>query len=57
MNQIAPHDMRQHLTLNQVRLNTADDVVQEIEDHWDATEECSPDVKGQAGFIPPVGKG
>ena len=57
MNNIAPHDMRQHLMLNQARLNTAEDVAQEIEDHWDATEEFSRDEKGQDGFIVPVGKG
>ena len=42
--------------LNQSRLSTAEDVAQEIEDHWDATEEFSRDDKNQAGFIPPVGK-
>ena len=41
MNKIAPQDMRQHLILYQARLNTAEDVAQEIEDNWDATEECS----------------
>ena len=29
MNKIAPHDMRQHLMLNQARLNTAEEVAQE----------------------------
>ena len=38
-------------------LNTAEDVAQEIEDYWDATEEFSRDEKGQAGFIASVGKG
>ena len=57
MNQIAPQDMRQHLMLNQSRLSTGEEVAQEIEDYWDATEEFSRDDKGQAGFIPPVGKG
>ena len=57
MNKIAPQDMRQHLMLNQARLNTAEDVAQEIEDYWDATEEFSRDEKNQAGFVAPVGKG
>ena len=52
---IAPQDMRQHLMLNQSRLSTAEEVAQEIEDYWDATEEFSRDEKGQAGFIAPVG--
>ena len=56
MNKIAPQDMRQHLMLNQSRLNTAEEVAQEIEDYWDATEEFSRDDKNQAGFIAPVGK-
>ena len=43
--------MRQHLMLNQARLNTAEDVVLEIEDYWDAVLEFS------RGFIAPVGKG
>ena len=49
--------MRQHLMLNQTRLNAAEDVAQEIEDYWDATEEYSRDEKAQAGFIARVGKG
>ena len=57
MNKIAPQDMRQHLMLNQSRLSTAEEVAQEIEDYWDATEEFSRDDKNQAGFIAPVGKG
>ena len=57
MNKIAPRNMRQHLMLNQARLNTAEDVAQDIEDYWDAIEEFSRDQKGQAGFIAPVGKG
>ena len=57
MNKIAPQDMRQHLMLNQTRLNTAEDVAQEIEDSWDATEKFSRDEKNQAGFVAPVGKG
>ena len=57
MNKIAPQDMRQHLMLNQSRLTTAKEVVQEIEDYSDATEESSRDEKGQAGLIAPVGKG
>ena len=47
MSKIAPQDMRQHLMLNQARLNTAEDVAQEIEDHWDATEEFSRDESGK----------
>ena len=43
MNKIAPQNMRQHLMLNQACLNTAEDVAQEIEDYWDATEEFSRD--------------
>ena len=43
MNKIAPPDMRQHLMLNQSRLSTAEEVAQEIEDYWDATEEFSCD--------------
>ena len=43
--------------LNQSRLSTAEEVPQEIEDYWDATEEFSRDDKNQAGFIAPVGKG
>ena len=57
MNKIAPQDMRQHLMLNQSRLSTAEEVVQEIEYDWDATEEFSRDDENQAGFIAPVGKG
>ena len=57
MNKIAPQDMRQHLMLNQSRLSTPEEVAQEIEDYWDATEEFSRDDKNQAGFIAPVGKG
>ena len=57
MNKIAPQDMRQHLMLNQSRLSTAEEVAQEIEDYWDATEEFSRDDKNQAGFVAPVGKG
>ena len=49
--------MRQHLMLNQSRLSTAEEVAQEIEDYWDATEEFSRDDKNQAGFIAPVGEG
>ena len=55
MNKIAPQD--QHLMLNQSRLSTAEEVAQEIEDYWDATEEFSRDDKNQSGFIAPVGKG
>ena len=57
MNKIAPQDVRQHLMLNQSRLGTVEEVAQEIEDYWDATEEFSRDDKNQAGFIAPVGKG
>ena len=57
MNKIAPQDMRQHLMLNQSRLSTAEEVAQEIEDYWDATEEFSRDDKNPAGFIAPVGQG
>ena len=57
MNKIAPQDMRQHLTLNQSRPSTAEEVAQEIEDYWDATEEFLRVDKNQAGFIAPVGKG
>ena len=57
MNKFAPQDMRQHLMLNQSRLSTAEEVSQEIEDYWDATEEFSRDDKNQAGIIAPVGKG
>ena len=56
MNKITPQDMRQRLMLNQSRLSTAEEVAQEIEDCWDATEEFSRDDKGQAGLIAPVGK-
>ena len=49
--------MRQHLMLSQSRLITAEEVAQEIEDHWDATEEFSLDDKNQAGFVAPVGEG
>ena len=56
MNKIAPQDMRQHLMLNQSRLSTAEEVAQEIEDYWDATEEFSRDNKNQTGFIAPVSK-
>ena len=56
MNKIATQDMRQHLMLNQSRLSTAEEVDQDIEDYWDATEEFSCDDKYQAGFIAPVGK-
>ena len=57
MNKIAPRDMRQHLMLNHSRLSTAEEVAQDIEDYWDATEEFSRDDKNQAGFIAPVCKG
>ena len=57
MNLIAPKDMQQHLMLHQSRLSTAEEVAQEIENYWDATEEFSRDDKNQAGFIAPVGKG
>ena len=57
MTKIAPQYMRQHLMLNQSRLRTAEEVAQEIEDSWDATEEFSRDDKKQAGFVAPVGKG
>ena len=57
MNKLAPQDMRQHLMLNQARLNTAEDVAQEIEDYCGATEELSRDETGQARFMAPVGKG
>ena len=57
MNKIAPQDMRLHLILNQSRLSTVEEVSQEIEDYWGATDEFSRDDKGQAGFIAPVGKG
>ena len=57
MNKITPQDMRQHLMLNQPRLSTAEEVAQEIEDYWDATEDFSRDDKNQAGFIAPVGEG
>ena len=43
--------------LNQSRLSTAEEVAQEIEDYWDATEGFSRDDKNQSGFIAPVGKG
>ena len=43
--------------LNQSRLSMAEEVAQEIEDYWDATEEFPRDDKGQAGFIAPVGIG
>ena len=45
------------MMLNQSRLSTAEEVAQEIEDYWDATEEFSRDDKGQGGFIAPVGEG
>ena len=57
MNKIAPQNIREHLMLNQSRRSTAEEVAQEIEDYWDATEEFSRDDKNQAGFIAPVGKG
>ena len=57
MKKIAPQDMRQHLMLNQSRLSTAEEVAQEIEDYWDATEEFSRDDKNLAESIAPVGKG
>ena len=41
MNKIAPQDVRQHLMLNQSRLR--EEVAQEMEDYWDATEEFSRD--------------
>ena len=51
MNKIAPQGMRQHFMLVQSRLSSAEEIVQEIEDYWDATEEFSRDDKNQAGFI------
>ena len=41
MNKIAPQDMRQHLMLYQSCLSTAEEVAQEIEDHWDANRGVS----------------
>ena len=43
--------------LNQYRLSTAEEVAQEIDDHWDENKEFSRHDKGQAGFVAPVGKG
>ena len=43
--------------LNQSRLSTAEEVAQEIEDYWEATEEFSRDDNNQARFIAPEGKG
>ena len=51
MRKIAPQDMRQHLMLNQSRLSTGEEVAQEIEDYWVATEDFSRDDKNQAVFI------
>ena len=51
MSKIAPQDMRQHLMLNQSRLSTPEEVAQEIEDYWDATEEFSRDDKNQADSL------
>ena len=48
--------MRQHLMLNQSRLSTTEEVVQEIEDYWYATEEFSLDDKNQAAYFAPAGK-
>ena len=48
MNKIAPQDMRQHSMLNQGRLSEDEDVAQEIEDYWDATEEFSREEKGSS---------
>ena len=48
MNEIASKDMRQHLVLNQARLNTTEDVDPEFGDHCDATEEYSRDEQGQS---------
>ena len=41
MNKIAPQDMRPHLMLSQSRLSTAEEVAQEFEEYWGATEEFS----------------
>ena len=49
--------MRRHLMLNQSHLSTAEEVAQEIEDDWNATEEFSRDDKNQAGFNAPACKG
>ena len=49
--------MRQHLLLNQSRLETAEAISQEIEDYCDATEEFTRDAKEQPGFVAPVSKG
>jgi len=58
LNKIAPTDMRQHLMLNQGRLDTAESIAHEIEDYCDALEEFSKDASnGQPGFVAPVGKG
>ena len=43
--------------LNQSRLSTAEEVAQEFDEYWDATEEFSRDEKGPAGSIAPVGEG
>ena len=43
--------------LNPSRLSTAEEVAQEIEEYWDATEDFSRDDKGQVEFIAPVEKG
>lgn len=54
MNKLAPEVMRQHLRLNQGRLMTADDVVQEIEEYVEA---CEDGEQMMTGSVNAVGKG
>ena len=54
MNKLAPEVMRQHLRLNQGRLMTSDDVVQEIEEYVEA---CEDGDQMMSGSVSAVGKG
>ena len=48
MNKIAPNDLRQHLTLHQGKVTTAQEMHDEIEDYCDAMEDYNKDDGGAA---------
>ena len=57
MNKLAPEAMRQHLRLNQSRLLTSDDVVQEIEEYLEACDDGDQMMTGSVNAIGHVNKG
>ena len=54
LNKMAPLDLRQHLMLNQLRLDTADAISDEVQDCYEAVEEVNKDAKGTPEFVAPV---